>query len=108
VLAGNYSTSSYLIASSSSLTLNTWNHIAVVRNGNSWQIYINGVADGASVTWNGNVDNNTSSAVFGIGGDITTGSGLTWNGYIDDLRITKGYARYTSNFTPPTSAFQLY
>ena len=105
VLASNYSTSSYLIASSSSLTLSVWNHIAVVRNGNSWQIYINGVADGASVTWTGNIDNNSTSAVFGIGGDVTTTSGLTWNGYIDELRITKGYARYTSNFTAPTTQF---
>jgi hypothetical protein len=103
VIASNYSQSTYLIASANSLTLNTWNHIAVVRNVNSWQIYINGVADGSSATWSGSVDGGSSSALFGVGGDSTVTSGLTWIGNISNFRAVNGTAVYTSNFTPSTS-----
>jgi hypothetical protein len=103
VIAGNYNTGTYLIVSTNSLTLNTWNHIAVVRNVNSWQIYINGVADGSSATWSGSVDGGSSSALFGVGGDATTVSGSTWIGNISNFRAVNGTAVYTSNFTPSTT-----
>jgi len=40
-----------------------------------------------------------------VGRNIYTGYPNVLNGYIDDLRITKGVARYTANFTAPTAAF---
>jgi hypothetical protein len=81
-------------------TQNTWEHWALVRNGTSLKWYKNGVVD-ASTT--------NSSAVTDSSGAFYVGYAQTWggyfNGYIDELRITKGVARYTSNFTVPTTAF---
>ena len=77
----------------------SWHHVAVVRNGTALTMYVDGTALGTAAT-----DNNsytTSSAItIGIGGSY--GQFL---GYMDDIRITNGYARYTSTFTPPSKAF---
>jgi hypothetical protein len=78
---------------------NTWYHVAISRSGTNLRVFINGVQLGSTAT-------SSTSYIQGplqIGGS-TDGAGWTVNGYIDDLRITK-YARYTSAFTPPTSAF---
>jgi hypothetical protein len=78
---------------------NQWQHVALVRAGSSWVVYLNGI-NVHSVTSTASVSF-TGTRLFGVG---ATGSGSTpLNGYIDDLRITKGYARYTSDFTPPTT-----
>lgn len=89
----------------SSLTAGTWHHIACtyISSSRAFKIFANGVGSpsstGTAITaqW-------SSFFVGGSPGDNNIG---TWwlNGYIDDLRITKGVARYTSNFTPPTAPF---
>ena len=82
-------------------SLNTWNHIAWVRYNGTFKIYVNGVGNsGVSASTNLN-----SSSTFTIGAEQSFNASYTYTGYIDDLRITKGYARYTANFTPPTAAF---
>jgi hypothetical protein len=77
-----------------------WCHLAVTRASGTLRIFINGVIV-ASVTDSANY--NSASATLVIGALDTSGN-FPWNGYIDDLRITKGVARYTSNFSVPTTA----
>lgn len=86
--------------------LNTWRHCALVRQGSSLSLYRDGIKHPTTRTstqnlTQGNVDSIIGGAFFGGG----NGTLYSANGYIDDLRITKGIARYTENFTPPTSAF---
>jgi len=86
----------------SSLSANTWYHIAVSRSGSSTKMFVNGTQTGSTYTDSNNYIN-TAGRPF-IGGNANTVGSNSLNGYIDDLRITKGYARYTATFTPPTAA----
>ena len=98
------STSASLMVSSASvitgitLTANAWQHIAIVRNGNTWTVYVNGVSAGS-----GTNSSTIDCSVSGIGGSVVGGN--YFNGYVDEIRITRGVARYTANFTPPSQAF---
>ena len=79
---------------------NAWTHYAVTRNGNTFRTFQNGTQ----------ISTFTSTATLPAGaGTLLIGAYATpayfFQGYIDELRITKGIARYTSNFTPPTTQF---
>ena len=75
-----------------------WSHIAWVRSSGVITTYVNGVADATTKT-----DSATLTPTdFRIGAEVGT-SNQYFNGYLDDIRVTKGVARYTTNFTPPTS-----
>ena len=89
-------------SASGTIVINQWQHIAYVRNGSSFKGYIDGV-EVCSSTSSVSLYNNTVDPVH-VG---VVGPNLTeyFTGFIDDLRITKGVARYTTTFTPPTSAF---
>jgi hypothetical protein len=85
----------------SSLSTSTWYHIAVCRSGTSTKMFVDGTQVGSTYTDSTNYPVETVITIGARNDDI----GNPFNGYIDDLRITKGYARYTANFTPPTAAF---
>ena len=99
-VSNNGSSNAVALTSSISPTATTWTHIAVTRNGSTYTIWVNGVSGGTATDSGSAVANGNS---LGIGGYANATSLL--NGYIDELRITKGYARYTTTFTPPTAAF---
>lgn len=82
----------------------TWYHVAGVRNGGTATLYVNGISEASSSSL-------STNSLIAHTNAIQVGRysyGFELSGYIDDLRITKGYARYTGNFTPPTQAFITY
>ena len=77
-------------------TAGTWYHIALSRSGSTTRLFI----DGTSVGTYGTVRPYAASYRLFIGKDSASDS-YPFTGYLDDIRITKGVARYTTNFTPP-------
>ena len=81
---------------------NTWYHIAVVRSGTTIYFFVNGTQQTTLGSGGGSYNFAIPSTGFIVGANNDTNE--RFNGYIDDFRITKGYARYTANFTPPIAA----
>lgn len=108
LITNDNGTNRYVGPSTQTISNNTWYHYAVVRNGSSFTQYINGVADG-TLTFSGNLDVPGTSYPINVGGSgFNTSTNETYTGYIDDLRITTGVARYTSNFSVPTAPYPPY
>jgi len=78
---------------------NAWHHMAIVRSGSTITMYVDGVTRGTS-TQASSID---TSYALAIGSQ--TGGGYYFNGWIDELRISKGIARWTSGFSVPTGAY---
>jgi hypothetical protein len=91
----NAITGTYIITAPTA-SLNTWYHVAIVRSGSTITFYINGTSVGTAT-----LSSDLTSDQVNIGRYF--GGSDYYNGYIDDLRITKGVARYVGNFTPPVA-----
>ena len=77
-----------------------WIHVAAVNNSGTITFYLNGTSEGTDSSF---TMPDFSSARVLLGMDLL-GTDRWYTGYIDDFRVTKGVARYTSNFTAPSSA----
>ena len=89
--------------SGGSVPNNTWTYCAITKKANAFTLWVNGVATATGT------NSGTTTGTYQLDvGKYGNNSSSYWNGYIDDLRITSGYARYTTNFTPPTQALPTY
>ena len=91
------------ITGTTTISTGQWYHMALSGTSGSYKLFLNGTQEG-STSSNGFTAGTTNKYIgtfywAGLGGAVRL-----LNGYIEDFRITKGEARYTSNFTPPTSA----
>ncbi len=83
------------------VTANAWHHFAVVRAGGTFALFWNGVISSSTYSSGGSMP---ASAPLLIGA-YNTSADFTLDGRLDELRVTKGVARYTSGFSVPTAAF---
>jgi hypothetical protein len=82
-------------------TVGEWFHTAIVRSGNTFYLFVDGIL-GNYVTSAQAISD--YAAPLEIGRAHPTGGG-NFKGYMDEIRITKGAARWTGNFTPPHQAY---
>ncbi len=101
---GDLNTDRVSMTSTTATVANTWYHIAVVREGtgtNQTKLYINGVEEAVGTFVN---DIGQRYSLF-VNGGILFPTELNINGYFDELRVSKGVARWTADFTPPTAPY---
>jgi len=91
----------YSTETGDSFAESTWQHIALCRAGSNYKVFYNGT-EIINVTSTHQIGSNSQKTIGGT--DLNTGNNL--RGYIQDFRITKGLARYTANFTPPTASLE--
>ena len=86
------------------LSLNTWTHVAVVVTSGTLAIYFNGVAQ--ALTGGGLTGINVTGTLGLTVGNFGTASTYAYQGYMTNIRVVKGVAVYTGNFTPSTVPLQ--
>ena len=100
-VTGDYGAGATRFYTASSISTNEWHHVAYVYNGTTLSVYLDGVIVGSpQATIISNGDSNIS-----IGCMSYNNPSNRFTGYIDELRISKGYALYNSNFTPAVVPF---
>jgi len=90
-----------ILAPSATINNGVWTHFAITRQAGVWRVFYNGFKV-AETTFTGTGSNLNGTSIY-LGGNASNTE--SFNGRYDDWRITKGVARYTADFTPPTAPY---
>jgi len=92
------------LLSTSTISTGQWYHVAASRSGTTTRIFIDGTLEDTEASDTTSYNYSTNNLLIGRNGwDSSSNQGFY--GYIDEVRITKGVARYTATFTAPTAPF---
>jgi hypothetical protein len=92
------------LVSASTISTGQWYHVAASRSGTTTRIFIDGTLEDTEASDTTSYNYSTNNLLIGRNGwDSSSNQGF--HGYIDEVRITKGVARYTATFTAPTAPF---
>lgn len=94
------------ITATTSLTTGVWHHLAVTRASGSTRMFLNGAQEGSTYTDSNNYSVGATDKPY-IGGYTVTPASYSINGWSDEVRIMKGIAWWTANFTPPTAPYNI-
>ena len=92
------------ITGTTDITHDSWHHIALCRSSGSTKLFLNGVQEGSTYS-----DSNSYVAKLNrpvIGGEGPNFANNPFGGFLSNLRVVKGTALYTANFTPPTQVLK--
>lgn len=92
-----------IIATGTGWNNGAWHHIALTRQGNSVKLFLDGTQIGSTYTASSTWGAASTGLLIGIA--ESDHASRPFNGQMDEIRVTKGVARYTANFTAPTEAF---
>lgn len=97
----------YIVSHTASVSTNTWIHVALVKDGDTLTLFVDGVPSTTSSVSGTFLADSVSANYFTLGklrGYVSTAQSFLLNGNIDDFRLTKDIARYGNAFTPPQKA----
>jgi len=96
----------FVALSGGEVQLNNWHHVTIIRDNDNISMYLDGNIIDSDSNFIGTIHNDEGGLNIGVYNDEgKTGLQDHFEGYIDELRISKGVARWTTDFTPPTGPY---